>query len=202
MTWIVGYPLEREFLADGRVPKVETYPVAEAIVLLGGGIGINTNMSDYAEMATGADRIWQAVRLFKAGKAPEIILTGFSPGISTLPLLKDFGVTEDCVSLHYARNTEEEAKAIEKIGYKRILLVTSAWHMRRARLMFEMYAPGVEVLCAPADFENSAIVIKPFSLKEVIPEVNMLALNTAAMHEWIGIFGYSLFRSRPNDSQR
>lgn len=78
---------------------METFPEAEAIVLLGGGIGINTNISDYAEMATGADRIWQAVRLFKAGKASEIISTGFSPGISTLPLLKDFGITEDRVFL-------------------------------------------------------------------------------------------------------
>lgn len=68
--------------------------------------------------------------------------------------------------------------------------------------MFEMYAPGVEVLCAPADFENTAIVIKTFSFKEFIPEVNMLALNTAAMHEWIGILGYSLFGSRHDDSQR
>ena len=69
MTWVVGVPLEREFLVDGRVPVVETFPDADAIVLLGGSMGIETNMSSYAEMATSADRVWQAVRLYKAEKA-------------------------------------------------------------------------------------------------------------------------------------
>ena len=33
MTWVVGVPLEREFLVDGRVPAVETFPAADAIRL-------------------------------------------------------------------------------------------------------------------------------------------------------------------------
>lgn len=194
VTWIVGYPLESEFLVDGRVPTIESAPNVDAIVLLGGGIGINTNVSAYADMATSADRIWQAARLFKAEKACAVISTGHSPEVSTLPLLMDFGLPEDCISIYHARNTEEEAKAIATLGCKKILLVTSAWHMRRARLMFEKYAPGVEVACAPTDFENASRVIKPFSLKEFIPDVNILALNTSALHEWIGIAGYKLFR--------
>ena len=194
VTWIVGYPLERVFLVDGRVPTVESLPNADAIVLLGGGIGINTNMSAYADMATSADRIWQTARLFKAEKSSTIISTGHSPEISTFQLLKDFGLPEDCVLFYHARNTEEEAKVIAKIGYKKILLVTSAWHMRRARFMFEKYAPEVEVVCAPTDFENTSMVIKPFSLRWFIPEVYILAINTSALHEWIGIVGYKLFR--------
>ena len=59
MTWIVGVPLEREFLVDGRVPMVESFPEADVIVLLGGSMGIETNTSSYAEMATSADRVWQ-----------------------------------------------------------------------------------------------------------------------------------------------
>ena len=57
MTWIVGASLEREFLDDGRVQMVETFPAADVIVLLGGGIGAPTNMSTYAEIAAGADRV-------------------------------------------------------------------------------------------------------------------------------------------------
>ena len=68
MTWVVGVPLEREFLVNGRVPVVETFPEADAIVLLGGSMGIETNMSSYAEMATSADRVWQAARLYKADR--------------------------------------------------------------------------------------------------------------------------------------
>ena len=68
MTWIVGVPLEREFLVDGRVPMVESFPEADVIVLLGGSMGIETNTSSYAEMATSADRVWQAAKIVQGGE--------------------------------------------------------------------------------------------------------------------------------------
>ena len=194
MTWVVGVPLEREFLVDGRVPVVETFPDADAIVLLGGSMGIETNMSSYAEMATSADRVWQAVRLYKAAKADKIIATGDYAKDTTLPLLKEFGVGEEVVSFLDARTTEEEAKGLEKLGYKKILLVTSAWHMKRARLMFKKYAPGIEVVCAPADFENTFMATKTPFFKAILPDPNVFYLNSVAFHEWVGIVGYSIFR--------
>ena len=194
MTWVVGVPLEREFFVDGRVPTVETFPAADAIILLGGGMGADTNHNSYAEMASGADRVWQAARLFKAEKAPVIVATGFYPQDTTLPLLKDFGLAEDCVSFLEARNTEEEAKGIAEKGYKKVLLVTSAWHMKRARLMFEKYAPGIEVVCAPADFEHTMMAENLFSPKAILPDVNAFYLNSTAFHEWVGIVGYKLLR--------
>lgn len=196
MTYLVGAPLEREFLVDGRVPRVETFPTADAIVLLGGGMGADTNFSPYAEMSARADRVWQAARMHKAGKAPKIISTGFSPHDSTLPLLKELGVAEDCALFFEARNTEEEAKVVKDFGCKKILLVTSAWHMKRARLMFEKYAPNVEVVCAPADFENSLKDKNPFAFDILMPDVGILALNTSALHERIGLVGYKLFRRK------
>ena len=161
---MVGAPLEREFLVDGKVPEVEGFSAAEAIVLLGGGMGGDTNLSSYAEMSAGADRVWQAARLWKAGKASKIIATGDGARESTLGLLKDFGVDEKCVEFLDARNTEEEAKGVKRFFNRvervdrvegesgvsgqsvkpKVLLVTSAWHMKRARMMFEKYAKGVE----------------------------------------------------------
>ena len=194
MTWIVGVPLEREFLADGKVPTVEYFPEADVIVLLGGSMGIETNTSSYAEMATSADRVWQAVRLYKAEKADKIIATGDYAKDTTLPLLKEFGVGEETVSFVDARTTEEEAKGLEKLGYKKILLVTSAWHMKRARLMFEKYAPEIEVVCAPADFENTFTAEKTPLFKMLLPDPNVFTLNSVAFHEWVGIVGYKVFR--------
>ena len=191
MTWVVGVPLEREFLVDGRVPMVETFPEADAIVLLGGSMAVETNLSQYAEMWTSADRVWQAARLYKAGKARRIIATGNYAQDSTLELLIDFGVAKDDVSFMDALNTEEEAKGIAKKGCRKILLVTSAWHMKRAILMFEKYAPGIEGVCAPADFENSMTARRGISL---IPDFNVFALNSVAFHEWVGIIGYIIFR--------
>ena len=193
-TRLVGLPLEREFLVDGRVPDVETFPNAEAIVLLGGGMGVDTNLCSYADMSSRADRVWQAARLYKAGKAPKIISSGFCPKVSTLPFLNDLGLQEDCVTLLFARNTEEEAKAVEKLGCKKVLLVTSAWHMKRARLMFKKYAPDIEVVCAPADFEYTMAVRQEISLSMLLPSPYALGPNAGALHEWIGIMGYSLFR--------
>lgn len=194
MTWVVGVPLEREFLVDGRVPMAETFPEADAIVLLGGSMGIDTNMSSYAEMWGSADRVWQAVRLYKAKKALKIIATGNLAKASTLPLLKEFGLPGDVVSFIDARTTEEEAKCIDELGCKRILLVTSAWHMQRARLMFKKYASEIEVFCAPADFEQTMMARRAFSFKGILPDFNAFTLNSVAFHEWVGIMGYTLFR--------
>ena len=208
MTWIVGVPLEREFMVDGRVPMVESFPEADVIVLLGGSMGIETNTSSYAEMATSADRVWQAARLFKAGKASKIIATGDYAKDTTLPLLKEFGVGEEAVSFLDARTTEEEAKGMRGVfqrrdaeplsaqsgGKPKVLLVTSAWHMKRARLMFEKYAPRIGVVCAPADFENMFMAEKTPLLKMFLPDPNVFMLNSVAFHEWVGIVGYTIFR--------
>ena len=222
MTWVVGVPLEREFLVAGRVPMVETFPEADAIVLLGGSMAVETNLSQYAEMWTSADRVWQAARFFKAGKAKRIIATGDYAKDTTLPLLKEFGVGEEAVSFLDARTTEEEAKGMRELfsrververvdvsrkerkerkddsrvegGEGKILLVTSAWHMKRARLMFEKYAPRIEVVCAPADFENTFMARKTPFFKVILPDPNVFYLNSVAFHEWVGIVGYSIFR--------
>ena len=208
MTWVVGVLLEREFLADGKVPVVATFPETDAIILLGGGMGVDTNHNSYAEMSAGADRVWQAARLFKAGKASKIIATGDYAKDTTLPLLKEFGVGEEAVSFLDARTTEEEAKGMRGAFQRRgaetqspqsgvkpkILLVTSAWHMKRARLMFEKYAPEIEVVCAPADFENTFIATKTPFFKAILPDPTVFYLNSVAFHEWVGIVGYSIFR--------
>ena len=221
MRLAIGVPLESEFLVDGRVPVVENFPQADAIVVLGGGMGRNVELSPYGEMSSNADRVWQAARLWKAGKAPIIISTGFDPKDSTLGVLMDFGVEEKSVMFLAARNTEEEAKVIRKqmLGVResvnvevgkinasinqikksstsklKVLLVTSAWHMKRARLMFDKYAPELDVVCAPADFEYSMIKYRSWGINDFLPDTMALLKNSIAVHEWIGLIGYKLFR--------
>ena len=76
----------------------------------------------------------------------------------------------------------------------RVLLVTSAWHMKRARLMFEKYATEIEVVCAPTDFENTYMAGKTTLFKMLLPDPNVFYLNFTAFHEWVGIAGYKVFR--------
>lgn len=198
MRWLIGMPLEYEFLVDGRVPEVERFAEADIIVLLGGGMGREPSLSPYAEMSSNADRVWHAARLWKAGKASNIVSTGVKPEESTLGLLKDFGVDETRVKFLEARNTEEEAKRVrEFLGdaeAKRVLLVTSAWHMKRARLIFNKYASGLEVICSPADFEYSMVTKRLILPRDFLPNVVAFMNNSNAVHEWIGLIGYIFFR--------
>ena len=194
MRLAIGVPLEREFLVDGRVPLVETFPNADAIVVLGGGVGCNPALSPYAEMAAFADRVWQAARLWKAGKAPKVVATGFSPRESNLGLLNDFGVPADKIVFLDARNTEEEAKAVRKIVKSKILLVTSAWHMKRARLMFEKYAPDLTIVPAATDYEALSGCAPSISIREFVPDPNTLASNITMFKEVVGYWGYKLLR--------
>ena len=209
----MGVPLEAEFMVEGRVPAVESLPQADAIVLHGGSMGIATNISPYAEMWASADRVWQAARLWKAGKAPVIYVMGGSVKLTTAGLLQDLGVpTNAVVFVEEPRNTEEEAKEVEKVerverivgvervekvegeNKKKVLVVTSAWHMKRTMLMYAKYAPGVEAVPAPCDFENTLGVDRACGWASLLPAPEMFMWNGVAFHEWLGYFGYKWLR--------
>lgn len=196
--WIGG-SLESEW----PVVKAEDAPTADAIVLLGGGMGSNTNVYPYAEMWNGADRVWHAARLYKAGKAPLIVPTGRGEQESTVPLLRDLGVPESAIVVeNKARNTEENARFVEKIleprntqnTRKRVLLVTSAWHMRRSVLMYRKYAPSLEIIPAAADYEATVNTSHPFCFKDIWPDTNALFANSYIFKEYLGYWGYRLLR--------
>ena len=206
--WLWSTPMMYRWMGgalEGEWPvvKAEDAPTADAIVLLGGGMGSNTNVYPYAEMWNGADRVWHAARLYKAGKAPIVIPTGAGEKESSVPLLLDLGVPEGAIRVEpKARNTEENAMFVEKIleprntqnTRKRVLLVTSAWHMRRSVLMYRKYAPSLELIPAAADYEATVQTGRPFSLKDLWPDATMFYANSYILKEYIGYWGYRLFR--------
>jgi len=53
-------------------------PQAQAIVLLGGGIRPAERTGQMPDMRSAADRAWLAARLYKAGKAPQVLVSGGS----------------------------------------------------------------------------------------------------------------------------
>ena len=213
---ILGLPLEREWLVGGDIPTAESFPKADVIVCLGGGMGAATNEVHGANMSQSADRVWMAARLWKLGKAPKIICTGPGCEASTRGLLLDLGVPADAmIFLQDARNTEEEARRIVRLfgcsdcligggaenqtidqltnlKNRTILLVTSAWHMRRAKLMFEKYAPEVGIVPAPTDFEATIVADSGFDVRELLP--GNAVMTEAYLREWIGYLGYRFLR--------
>ena len=192
---LIGVPLE--------VDEVDlmTLPKADAIILLGGGMGVHEKCGR-PEMFAGADRVWAAAQLYRAGKAPIVFVTGTNNLATTSGLLADFGVPTNILrSVSGARNTEEEAKGIVRLfdcnacaSRPKVLLVTSAWHMKRAKMMFEKYAPGLEVVAAPADYEMHAMAERPIEFGDFLPNAEALARNSYALKEWVARIGYAILR--------
>lgn len=75
-------------------------------------------------------------------------------------------------------------------GKPRIILVTSAFHMRRAKMLFERR--GLEVEPFPVDFQNTD---RPkITMLSFVPSAEALAKSEMAMREGIGILYYSLIK--------
>ena len=191
-------------LSVGRPQKAEDLPNADAILDLGGGMGGNLDRSIYPDMNASADREWHSARLWKAGKAPVVIPSGRGADLHSKPLLLDMGVPENCIIReNEAVNTEENAKKIQallkkmnadKKKHPRVLLVTSAWHMRRSVLMFQKYAPELIVIPAAIDYENYNGDTPFISWRNFIPSIDVFGANSRLMHEVLGYYGYKWFR--------
>ena len=186
----IGYRLEKEY----PPVAVEQIPQADAIILLGGGMGSNTNVI-FADMGNGADRVWHAARLYRAGKAPIVIPSGTGEKESTVPLLLDFGIPKSAIVPEVnARNTEENAFNVENLlknHYScvtnrtlRILLVTSAWHMRRSVLLFSKTT--LDIVPAPADHEAFVLCDRDLNWKDYLPQADMFYRNSTMCKEYLG----------------
>ena len=173
---------------------------ADAIVVLSGMLQINeVGDSIYIEWGD-PDRFLEGIALFKAGKAQKLVFTGgkmpwdkakktegevlkeyaISNGI---PLEKIF-VTKD------VENTADEAVAVKELisPSKRIILVTSAYHMYRANRLFEKQ--GFQVVPYKVDYKtagNSTITIMNF-----LPSAGNLSMTESGMREIIGRLYYSI----------
>ncbi len=184
-------------LERGFVPRaMSAIAPADAIVLLGGAMRGDTHMGTLADLNHHADRLVYAVALFKAGKAPVIVLTGGGvDGARTeaeqmRELLEVMGVPAERILLERdSRNTHDNAvyaaQLLQAEGIKRVLLVTSAYHMRRSLALFE--AQGVEAIPAPTDFQR---LVAPQLLPAWLPTVSNLYQSTDALHEIVGYWVY------------
>ena len=130
---------------------------ADAIVLLGGATRGDTPMGRLADLNQHADRLVHAVALYKARKAPVVLLSGGGAGdgrpeaLQMKDVLEVMGIPVEHVLLEkQSRNTHDNAvnsaRILKDRGMHRILLVTSAYHMRRALGVFERQ--GLEVVPA------------------------------------------------------
>ena len=171
------------------------------VVLSGGGINlppVNKKIIEWND----PDRFFAGIDLYKANKSNRLIFTGgINPLISGLPPEGDIYIKEalsmgipkkDLFTTYPVSNTLQEAKAIKKLlndeipsSQKKVILVTSAFHMNRAKRVFER--EGISVLPYPVDFRSN----KSFSTSlrnplMWIPNSSSLNKSTSAIREIIG----------------
>ena len=85
-------------------------------------------------------------------------------------------------------NAVNSAAILQQRGMQRILLVSSAFHMRRADALFKRQ--GLDVIPAPTDYQQ---VLITSTLPAGIPGVKNLSRTTEALHEFVG---YEVYRMR------
>ena len=171
-----------------------TLPQAQALVVLGGALAPPSGKSTEIDLLAAVDRVWYAARLFHAGKAPLLLLSGgsdpraaYSEARAMAVLLQDLGVPAQALLLEeMSRNTRENATfsaaLLKARGTQHILLVTSALHMPRALALFA--AQGLQVVPAPTDFEGSQL--PPPGIQAWLPDALALDGSGRAMKELVG----------------
>ena len=203
--WGASTPIFSDYLGltlEGRYPPVavDETPTADAIVILGGAVGGPEPPRITLDLSDAADRVLHAARLYRAGKAPVILLSGGAiPWLgSDIPeadsmqtLLVEWGVPDASINSEAAsRNTYENVVLCKQVlaerGLQRILLVTSALHMPRALATFT--SAGIDAVPATTDFtvtyKNQRTVI------DFLPDAEALSRTTYAIKEYVGYAYY------------
>ncbi|WP_299477810.1 YdcF family protein [uncultured Roseibium sp.] len=126
-------------IATAKVPRSAN---ADAIVVLTGGQA----------------RVNEAVRLLEEGHANRLLISGVHPGTtreqlaavtaSDMPLEKA-SVDLDRVALNTAGNATETANWVQKNGFTSLLVVTSAYHLPRAKAELSDVLPDVDLIAYP-----------------------------------------------------
>lgn len=178
-------------------------PRAGAIVVLGGALDLPVPPRIVAELNGSADRLLHGARLYRAGKAPLVVVTGgnvFDQGEQIhgeawymKQLLIEWGVPGVAIMAEEnSRNTRDNAletkKILDREGIHSVLLVTSAMHMPRALATFA--GAGIATVPVPVDF-TVGDYRQPLLL-DLLPSAGALAFNTQTLREHLGIFVYGL----------
>ena len=146
-----------------------------------------------------ADRLFAGIDLIEHQKAPLLILTrgqlpwskGAAEGEVLADLAKKYGVDPKQIRLTPpVQNTDQEARAIAALmpqEQRRIVLVTSAFHMPRAQQVFA--AQGLMIHPYPVDFRAT---YKQANFLDFLPTAEAFEETSLCVREMIGRLYYRL----------
>ena len=140
------------------------------------------------------DRFFGGIALFKAGKAQKLVFTGGKMPWDKAKktegaVLKEYAISnclhsEKIFVTKDVENTADEAVAVKELisPSKRIILVTSAYHMKRAKRLFEKQ--GFIVITYKVDYKVSGN--NHVTFMDFLPSAINLELAEIGMREIIG----------------
>ena len=175
---------------------LEEEPSAPVIVVLGGTVAIYTD-ANFPPEEIGGTRIATAAKLYKLKKATRIIVTS---GIAyeradgsrrteaddMHDLLVAAGVPTEAITVEdRALNTKENAyytaKILAQIPAKEILLVTSAYHLKRASELFRSAGLVVRPVGSGRLIRGTSVEVG-----DLVPNAHALSRTTSALKEYLG----------------
>jgi uncharacterized SAM-binding protein YcdF (DUF218 family) len=144
----------------------------------------NASPTDAVVVLTGGPgRIEHAMEVLRDHEAKRLLVAGADPSVTKGDIARRVGgsrrLLQCCVdlgseSVDTRSNAEEAGRWITKHGFRSIRLITSDWHMRRARYEFE------KVLGSKYRLENDAIRTEP-SFLTLFGEYNKYVLRRLAV---------------------
>ncbi|MDI9401062.1 MAG: YdcF family protein [Limisphaerales bacterium] len=168
MTLTGAYPLPAILLGSLEKPyqnvRLEELPRCDVVLLLGGGQSYSEHLPFHVELNEAGDRVIGAFEAMRQQKADTLVTSSGYFHRNGEKIAHSYSLTnwiagwnlfeEQVISLGPRKNTWDEAITFKKLaqehGWQKIMLVTSAFHMRRSVVTFEKM--GFEVVPYPVDF--------------------------------------------------
>lgn len=159
IAWFAGF-----ILFAVSLPRAAGAQRSDAVVVLTGGAG----------------RIERGLDVLHHGWSRQMLVSGVDPEVKTGEFAAQFNISAAemacCITLGYRAfdtmsNARESASWIEQHGYRSVRLVTSDWHLRRARAEIDKVFPAhVTVI-------NDAVPTQP-SLRMLMVEYHKLLFRS------------------------
>ncbi|MFB9864328.1 YdcF family protein [Rufibacter immobilis] len=180
--------------------EVKTY---DAGIVLTGVTEENKAPYDRVHYGEGPERILDAIQLYKTGRLKKIIISGGSGSLSAVTRTEASNLrqtalyagvpAQDILLEERSRNTRENALYTQELlkgqpQLQKLLLITSAFHMRRAQGCFDQ--AGLQTDPFPTDFRTHN---RSFAVDDLlIPDPEALQKWSNLIHEWVGYVTYKV----------
>lgn len=197
MLLVVTLALSLPIVANEVAGTLEIYPPisapdlasGQAIVILGGGT--HHGAPEYggdtlSELSL--ERVRYGAMLAHESKLPILVTGGVVYGgepeaaIMKGVLEREFRLPvrwSDTDSRNTAENASYSVRVLQAANIRRIVLVTHAWHMPRAKLLFEKQ--GIAVSPAPTGFAPRGVPL----FESLLPSPASFGRSTACLREWV-----------------